>query len=168
MRKLLEERPNARVAVVVPGLEKQRAEIDRVFREVLAPELEDIAASANSGPFEFSVGTMLADTPMVAVALDLLRWHLEALAAGTGQPIAVVALFCGDRSGTRSARRVRCVRVAPGKDAAARDFAGMADHGSRRFTATSKAGSPAEPIAGAVRSIAAAHAARTPLPFRLG
>ncbi len=79
VRKLLEERPNARVAVVVPGLDKQRAEIDRIFREVLAPELEDIAANANSGPFEFSVGIMLADAPMVAVALDLLRWCLGML-----------------------------------------------------------------------------------------
>ncbi|MEO6911882.1 MAG: PD-(D/E)XK nuclease family protein, partial [Edaphobacter sp.] len=79
VRRLLEEQPEARVALVVPGLEKQRAEIDRVFREVLAPELEDIAVGANSGPFEFSVGTMLSDTPMVAVALDLLRWTLGAL-----------------------------------------------------------------------------------------
>ena len=79
VRRLLEEQPEARVAVIVPGLEKQRAEIDRVFREVLAPELEDITASANAAPFEFSVGTMLADTPMVAVALDLLRWCMGAL-----------------------------------------------------------------------------------------
>ena len=74
VRRLLEERPNIHVAVIVSGLEKQRAEIDRIFREVLAPELEDITANAHSGPFEFSVGTMLADTPMVAAALDLLRW----------------------------------------------------------------------------------------------
>ena len=42
VRKFLEEQPGAKVAVIVPGLEKQRREIDRVFREVLAPELEDI------------------------------------------------------------------------------------------------------------------------------
>jgi len=74
VRKLLEQQPQARVAVIVPDLEKQRAEIDRVFREILAPELEDITANANTGPFEFSVGVMLANTPMVASALDLLRW----------------------------------------------------------------------------------------------
>lgn len=79
VRKLLEQHPRARVAVIVPDLEKQRAEIDRVFREILAPELEDITANANSGPFEFSVGVMLADTPMAASALDLLRWCIGTL-----------------------------------------------------------------------------------------
>ncbi len=74
VRSVVEERPDARVAVIVPSLEKQRAEIDRVFREVLAPELEDIAAGRSLGPFEFSVGVALAETPIVAVALDLLRW----------------------------------------------------------------------------------------------
>jgi ATP-dependent helicase/nuclease subunit B len=74
VRKLLEQNSRARVAVIVPDLEKQRAEIDRVFREILAPELEDITADINSEPFEFSIGVMLADTPMATAALDLLRW----------------------------------------------------------------------------------------------
>jgi ATP-dependent helicase/nuclease subunit B len=74
IRKLLEECPHARIAMIVPGLEKERAEVDRTFREILAPELEDITASANSGPFEFSIGVMLAKTPSIAAALDLLRW----------------------------------------------------------------------------------------------
>lgn len=79
VRKLLEQQPKTRVAVIVPDLEKQRAEIDRTFREILAPELEDITANANLGPFEFSVGMMLANTPMAASALDLLRWCTEPL-----------------------------------------------------------------------------------------
>ncbi|GGG83350.1 PD-(D/E)XK nuclease family protein [Edaphobacter dinghuensis] len=79
VRKLLEQQPQARIAVIVPDLEKQRAEIDRVFREILAPELEDITANANSGPFEFSVGMMLANTTMAATALDILKWCTEAL-----------------------------------------------------------------------------------------
>jgi ATP-dependent helicase/nuclease subunit B len=73
-RKFLEEQPRARIAVVVPGLEAQRSEIDRVFREVLAPELEDIRAVNDTGPYEFSLGIALAETPMVTIALDLLRW----------------------------------------------------------------------------------------------
>jgi probable DNA repair protein len=79
VRRLLEQNPRARVAVIVPDLEKQRAEIDRVFREILAPELEDITADANAEPYEFSVGVMLADTPMAATALDLLRWSTGTL-----------------------------------------------------------------------------------------
>ncbi|HEY6412750.1 MAG TPA: PD-(D/E)XK nuclease family protein [Edaphobacter sp.] len=78
VRGVVEEEPGARVAVIVPRLEEQRAEIDRVFRDVLAPELENIEASGD-GPYEFSVGVMLAATPMVAVALDVLRWATEAL-----------------------------------------------------------------------------------------
>ena len=78
VRGVVEEKRQARVAVIVPGLEEERAEIDRVFREVLAPELESIEASAE-GPYEFSVGVMLSATPMVAAALDILRWSVEAL-----------------------------------------------------------------------------------------
>jgi ATP-dependent helicase/nuclease subunit B len=79
VRKFLEEQPEVKVAVIVPGLEKQRNEIDRVFREVLAPELQDIRAANETGPFEFSLGIPLAEMPMVATALDLLRWAVEAL-----------------------------------------------------------------------------------------
>ena len=78
VRGVVERQPGARVAVIVPGLEEQRAEIDRVFREILAPELESIEESAD-GPYEFSVGVMLAATPMVRVALDILRCAVEAL-----------------------------------------------------------------------------------------
>jgi ATP-dependent helicase/nuclease subunit B len=79
VRKFLQERPEAKVAVIVPGLETQRREIDRVFREVLAPELEDIRTRSEVGPYEFSLGVSLAETPMVATALDLLRWVVRAL-----------------------------------------------------------------------------------------
>ncbi len=78
VRGVVEAEPGASVAVIVPGLEEQRAEIDRVFREVLAPELESIEAGSD-GPYEFSVGVMLAATPMVSAALDVLRWAVEAL-----------------------------------------------------------------------------------------
>ena len=74
IREFLEDQPEAKVAVVVPGLETRRNEIDRVFREVLAPELEDIRADNEAAPYEFSLGSPLAETPMVAAALDLLRW----------------------------------------------------------------------------------------------
>jgi probable DNA repair protein len=79
VREFLEKQPAAKVAVIVPGLETQRREIDRVFREVLAPELEDIRASSEARPYEFSLGVALAEMPMVATALDLLRWAAGAL-----------------------------------------------------------------------------------------
>jgi ATP-dependent helicase/nuclease subunit B len=77
--RFLEERPHGRVAVIVPGLELERREIDRVFREVLAPELQDIRVGGQTGPFEFSIGTSLAEIPMVAAAFDLLQWATEPL-----------------------------------------------------------------------------------------
>jgi ATP-dependent helicase/nuclease subunit B len=80
LRARLIEQPTARIAVIVPAIETARAEIDRVFRQVLAPELNDIAAPAHAGPFEFSLGVPLAHTPMVAIALDLLRWSTGPLA----------------------------------------------------------------------------------------
>jgi ATP-dependent helicase/nuclease subunit B len=74
IRGTLESMPEAKIAVIVPRLETQRSEIDRVFREVLAPEAEDIRAGNDAVPYEFSLGTRLAETSMVAAALDLLRW----------------------------------------------------------------------------------------------
>lgn len=79
VRSYVEDHPNARVAVIVPALDKQRAEIDRVFREVLAPESQNIAASAYSLPYEFSLGVPLAETSMIAVAMNLLQWSMKPL-----------------------------------------------------------------------------------------
>lgn len=79
IRRFLEEHHGARVGVIVPALEKQRAEIDRVFREVLAPELQNIMAPETAGPFEFSLGVPLAQTQMAIAALDLLRWAVGPL-----------------------------------------------------------------------------------------
>ncbi len=79
IRRYLEDHPAARIAVIVPDLEARRARIDRAFREVLAPELENIAANDDAAPYEFSLGVPLARTPMIEVALDLLRWSIGAL-----------------------------------------------------------------------------------------
>jgi probable DNA repair protein len=74
LRARLTGQPDASIAVIVPRIEPARAEIDRVFRQILAPELNDIAAPAATGPYEFSLGVPLARTPIVATALDILRW----------------------------------------------------------------------------------------------
>jgi probable DNA repair protein len=80
LRARLTQQPDARIAVIVPAIETVRAQIDRVFRQTLAPELNQIDAPANSGPYEFSLGVPLAHTPMVAAALDILRWATGPLA----------------------------------------------------------------------------------------
>ena len=73
-REQLKDNPGKRIAVIVPGLEKTRPVISRTFREILAPELESITAPNDVGPYEFSVGVKLSETPLVRIALDLLRW----------------------------------------------------------------------------------------------
>jgi ATP-dependent helicase/nuclease subunit B len=65
---------SARVAVILPSANVERAEVDRIFREVLAPELLPITAGSGAAPYEFSLGQPLARVPMIAVAIDLLRW----------------------------------------------------------------------------------------------
>jgi ATP-dependent helicase/nuclease subunit B len=97
IRTFLEEQPGAHVAVVVPELEQQRAEIDRLFREVLAPELEDIEAQGAGGPYEFSLGVALAETPLVAMALELLGWAVEPLAMERVSGLLLSPYFCGAR-----------------------------------------------------------------------
>lgn len=79
VRRFLEENADATVAVIVPALENERREIDRVFRGVLAPELEDICTDSQTGPYEFSDGVALAEIPFIVAAFDLLRWSIEPL-----------------------------------------------------------------------------------------
>jgi probable DNA repair protein len=79
LRAHLIEHPQASVAVIHPAIESARPRIDRVFRQLLAPELNDAAALAGSAPWEFSLGIPLARAPMVATALDILRWVLGPL-----------------------------------------------------------------------------------------
>ena len=67
-----------RIAVVVPDVSSIRPEIERLFRQILAPGAVAIADDAPL-PFEFSLGVPLADVPMARAALLLLRWMSEAL-----------------------------------------------------------------------------------------
>jgi probable DNA repair protein len=97
IRAFVEEQPEARVAVIVAALETEKAEIDRVFREVLAPELEDIEARAACGPYEFSLGRPLAEVPLVATALELLRWTREPLALDRVSALLLSPYFCSAR-----------------------------------------------------------------------
>jgi ATP-dependent helicase/nuclease subunit B len=98
VRRFLEEKPGAKVAVIVPALETDLREIDRVFREVLAPELEDIRAANDTGPYEFSLGVALAETTLVATALDLLRWPADPLPLERVSRLLLSADFAGTGS----------------------------------------------------------------------
>jgi ATP-dependent helicase/nuclease subunit B len=66
--------PTPRIAIVVPNVTTVRPEIERIFRQVLAPESVAIGKQDLPLPFEFSLGVPLADVPMARSALLLLRW----------------------------------------------------------------------------------------------
>lgn len=78
VRSHLQRDPAARIAVIVPSIDAVRAKIDREFRAVLAPELNEISSSAAS-PYEFSLGEPLARSAIIATALNVLRWSQGAL-----------------------------------------------------------------------------------------
>ncbi len=80
LRQTLTPSPAARIAVIHPDIASERAEIDRVFRQLLAPELQDITADPASSPYEFSLGQALSQQPMIEAALKLLRWTIAPLA----------------------------------------------------------------------------------------
>jgi probable DNA repair protein len=76
VRGFLEEHRDAqpRVAILVPNLPAESAELDSVLREVLAPELQSVAADLSSAPWEISAATPLASLAMISDALDLAQW----------------------------------------------------------------------------------------------
>jgi ATP-dependent helicase/nuclease subunit B len=69
----------ARIAVVVPSVSSVRPEIERIFRQVLAPQAVVISTRDLPLDFEFSLGVPLGDVPMARAALLLLRWMNHAL-----------------------------------------------------------------------------------------
>lgn len=96
VRQFLESHPQAQVAVIVPDLEAERGNIERTFRGILAPELQDITASTALRPFEFSLGRSLAQAPMVAVAMELARWIAEPLALPNISRVLLSPYFAGN------------------------------------------------------------------------
>lgn len=114
-RDLLEADQTVRVAVVVPRLAEQRPLIERVFSRTLAPDCLPITVAKTPARFGFSLGMPLATLPMIATALDLLRWPLQALPLETisslllspwfGKASAAVATF--DAFELRRGRRLR-------------------------------------------------------------
>jgi len=85
-RDLLDRNSAASIAIVVPNLADRRAQIDRIFSEILTRDVVILAKPESPylpfrtpPPFEFSLGQPLAETAPVAAALDLLRWTLEPL-----------------------------------------------------------------------------------------
>lgn len=62
-----------RIAVLLSRPDESRADIESVFREVLAPELQPISADVSATPWEFATGAPLLAQPMIVDALALLQ-----------------------------------------------------------------------------------------------
>lgn len=63
----------ARIGVVVPGLERRRREVLRVFSRVMRPDYNLPGREARALPFNVSLGAPLADYPLVHAALSILE-----------------------------------------------------------------------------------------------
>jgi ATP-dependent helicase/nuclease subunit B len=74
IRSFVEQQPAARVALLVPQLSEERAELEEVLRETLAPELQSVSEDLSSTPWEFSTGSALSSMAMISDALALARW----------------------------------------------------------------------------------------------
>ena len=78
IRGLIEERTAhgrpCKIAVLLPNLAEDRAELEAVFRDTLAPELQSVAADLSSTPWEIGGGVPLSSVTMIAAALHLARW----------------------------------------------------------------------------------------------
>ena len=104
VREFVEARPEARVAVLVPGLSAERAEMEDVLRQVLAPELEDVRADLSSAPWEMSGGVALESVTMVTDVLALARWVEGALPVQEVSSLLLSPYF-GDGKGRDGAAR---------------------------------------------------------------
>lgn len=82
----LEQNPAAMIGIIVPNLGQCRAQVERLFTEVFEPLAALPSTKRHTLPFNFSAGTPLASTPIIAAALSLLEfqkpsWDLETICA---------------------------------------------------------------------------------------
>ncbi|WIO75518.1 PD-(D/E)XK nuclease family protein [Porticoccaceae bacterium LTM1] len=81
----LHAEPNARVGIIIPDLPNRRQQVERVFREQFEPLYKLPKTERYAPPFNISTATPLANTPMIASALQLLKLN---------QPKQALADFC--------------------------------------------------------------------------
>ena len=131
-RERAKERPDARVGIVIENLARHRDEVLRLADELLCPELLLPEQLAMRRPYEVSLGTALAEVPLVLAALGLI-------ALGEGQlPVGEVASLL------RSPYLPAADTAWPGRAAIERDWleAGQRDVGLSDVIAAAQQRSP--------------------------
>ena len=73
IRQALAKQPDASIGVVVPGLTARRADIVRIFDDVLQPARVVSASRERARPYNVSLGRALTDYPLAANALQILE-----------------------------------------------------------------------------------------------
>ncbi|MDH4072493.1 MAG: PD-(D/E)XK nuclease family protein [Gammaproteobacteria bacterium] len=110
----LGENPNARIAVVCPGLEADAARVGRMVREGLAPGWQ-WGGAAHRDVVNLSYGRRLADYPAVASALLTLQWAVRGL-RHRELSILVRSPFIGAHQGGDRSRLDLALRRLPDRD----------------------------------------------------
>lgn len=85
-RRALEAAPDAKIAIVCPGLENSAEEVARLVREGLVPGWQH-GDSRHFYAANVSFGRRLDDYPAIAIALLVLRWAVQGL---TGSQISTL------------------------------------------------------------------------------
>ncbi len=79
-RQVLSTAPGASIGIVVPDLNRLRAEVERQFLDLFEPLHNLPDSPATAPPFNISMGVSLAETPVISAALFILRLKLAPLA----------------------------------------------------------------------------------------
>ncbi|MEZ5393001.1 MAG: hypothetical protein R2724_09035 [Bryobacterales bacterium] len=102
-KRLADAEPEARIAVVVPGLGARRQEVERIFREAFDAEALMLGAAPREDAFTIAAGLPLARYPLVHSALTALEMNPD------GMPFSTFAAWLRGRGlpGGRSERSAR-------------------------------------------------------------
>lgn len=73
IKQMLAQQPDARIGVIVPDLVARRADIVRIFDDVLQPARVVSSSRERARPYNVSLGLALSDYPLVASALLILE-----------------------------------------------------------------------------------------------
>lgn len=119
-REKLESMPEARVAVVIPALEANAADIGRLVREGLAPGWQ-LGSTRHRAAVNVSYGRRLSDYPAISTALLLLRWTVRGL-AGRELSILLRSRCIGSESLGERARLEHALRAQPDREWTAANF----------------------------------------------
>jgi ATP-dependent helicase/nuclease subunit B len=94
--------PDARIGVIVPALAARRADLMRIFDQVLCPSLDSLQSTSAPRPYNLSLGQPLTDYGLIRCALQLLQ-----LGIGGLDLAAAGSLLCSPYWGDADARSDR-------------------------------------------------------------